>query len=144
MGKISKIRVVLLSFILICMYAVPSMALTSYLVNLTGNTYVKSYHADNYFADTYTGTVSVRGADRFYDPRSLTTCWPGWTRITYDVQGNISQKQINSTGSSDKTTRTATITVEDKWNIGPKTNVYGNYGANFFSNDAPLSILINE
>lgn len=101
-------------------------AKTTTLVYLTPNTYVTSTHPDNYSADKYTGYLSIRGADRFVYGNIV--AYPTWVRITYNVQGKITTKQVNSSGPYDATVRTGSVVVNDYWNIGPKTQVYGNFG----------------
>lgn len=112
-------------------------AKTTTLFKLTANTYATSYHGDNFFDDTYVGKVSVRGLDRFYTGSGGYIAYPTYSRVTYDVQGNISQKQVNPNGKTDSNIRTASITVKDKWNIGSKTKVYGKYGEGWVSNGQP-------
>lgn len=117
----------ILSGLLACLITpVTSKAAETYLVDISGSTYVKSNHADNYTADIYYGEVSVRGADRFTIGKEI--CYPKWTRITYDVQGKITTLQTDSSGMNDSVTRKKNVTVRDDWNNGPKTQVYGNYG----------------
>ena len=50
--------------ILIMVYGEVSYAKVTTLWRVTSTTYVTSEHADDYLADTYYGTASVRGADR--------------------------------------------------------------------------------
>lgn len=104
----------------------PISAGYTYLISKTANTYARSYHDDNYFADKYLGEVSIRGADRFYEGNNI--CYPTFTRLTYDVQGKPSVVSVNSNGMNDTAVRQNSITVYDEWNLGPKTQVYGNYG----------------
>lgn len=113
-------------------------AKVSTLFKLTSNTYATSEHGDSYFADTYYGKVSVRGADRFYT--GSYTAYPTYSQITYDVQGDKTVKKVSSKSKSDTTARKGSVTVKDKWNIGSKTKVYGKYGSGFVSNDAPYSL----
>lgn len=101
-------------------------AATVYVYQLTQYTYATSTHPDNYTADSYTGLVSVRGADRLIVGNKV--CYPTYSQITYNVQGTPYQKTVYSQGKSDYQVRTATIVVKDYWNIGPKTQVYGGYG----------------
>lgn len=115
-------------------------ASVSTLFRLTEDTYATSEHADDFFADEYIGRVSVRGKDRFYT--GLYTAYPTYSKVTYDVQGDISSKQVDSTGKNDDKVRTGSITVKDKWNLGSKTKVYGNYGSGYFSDDS--SYRVNE
>ncbi|MDD2213645.1 MAG: hypothetical protein PHR21_03780 [Oscillospiraceae bacterium] len=90
----------------------------------SNNTYVQSYHSDNYFADTYTGTVSVRGADRKLDGSSYV--YPAESRITYDVQGDRTVATISPSSDIDTNTKSKSIEVKDKWNLSSdKTQVYG-------------------
>lgn len=110
-------------------------AKVSEIARVSNDTYVISEHADNYLADKYYGTVSVKGKDRFYN--GTYTAYPTFSRITYDVQGTIYQKQVNSNSKTDATVRKGEITVQDKWNIGSKTKVYGNIGNGFVSNAQP-------
>lgn len=134
MNKIKCIKTTIVSLLLLGSISGIS-AKVSDLARVSKDTYVTSEHGDNYFADTYYGTVSVKGKDRFFN--GTYTAYPTFSRITYDVQGTTYQKQVNSTGKTDATVRTGKITVKDKWNIGSKTKVYGNIGAGFYSNAMP-------
>lgn len=60
--------------------------------------------------------------------------YPTWCRITYDVQGEISSKQVDSYGKDNQSTYKSSITVQDPWNIGSKTKVFGNYGTGYVNN----------
>ncbi len=97
-------------------------AKTTWIHKLSSYTYVKSYHPDNFFADTYTGTLSIKGSERYGDRRSE---YPYSARITYDVQGSITRGFLYSEGERDTKVRTKVVTVKDKWNLGPKTKVFG-------------------
>ena len=130
---LKKLRdISLISLMLMLSLTITLFAKTSYLVKISNKTYVSSYHPDDFFADQYYGTVSVLGTDRFYEARHLS--YPTYTKITYDVQGKITSCEVKSTGKNDTKVRTDKITVKDKWNLGSKTKVYGNYGYRFASN----------
>lgn len=78
-----------------------------------------SEHGDNYFADTYYGTASVRGADRVKINHMI--YYYNWTRIVYNVQGDIYSTTAPSYGKDNPNQVIRTITVKDKWNFGSKT-----------------------
>lgn len=103
-----------------------SFAGFQYLWKVSDATYVSTYHPDNYFADTYDGTASVRGTDRGYS-RKGNKGYYKWTRITYDVQGTKSSVTAYSGGKNNSSVVVKKITVKDKWNFGPKTKAYYNY-----------------
>ncbi|MFQ9510027.1 MAG: hypothetical protein ACLRZ7_03695 [Lachnospiraceae bacterium] len=134
---IAKLMVV--SVLTLSMAEVVSAKVTD-LARWTSSTYVTSEHDDFYFADTYIGTVSVKGTDRHYNGRY--TEYPASSRITYNVQGDITRGEIFSEGSGDSLVRKKTITVRDKWNFGPVTTVVGSIGGQFFSNVGPY--VLNE
>lgn len=129
-----------ITFVLVLIFAsiLTVSAETLVLARVGDETYVKSEHADDFFADTYDGTVSVKGTDWFYN--GSYTAYPTYSKITYDVQGTKYVKQVNSTGKTDSNTKTGTITVKDKWNFGPKTQMYGDIGQGFASNTSPYHI----
>lgn len=108
------------------------------VARLTPNTYVTSEHGDEFLADIYIGKAYVRGTDWFYSGGM--TCYPTWSKVTYNVQGSISTRQVNSLGKEDATVRSTSITVKDKWNFGSKTQVYGNFGSSKANNATPRSI----
>lgn len=91
----------------------------------TNTTYVKSEHPDNFFADDYYGTASVRGADRVN--RNGKLFYYNWTQITYDVQGEITRGRANRDLNNDKRQVIKSIHVKDKWNFGKKTRAYYNF-----------------
>lgn len=98
------------------------------LWKVTSNTYVSSEHGDNFFADTYYGIAAVRGTDRSLNS-SYRNVYYKWTKITYDVQGDIYSTTAYSANKNDSTKVVENITVKDKWNFGPQTKVYYNYAA---------------
>lgn len=116
-----KFRTVML-FVLIVVINV-SFAEVITLWSISDDTYVTSEHGDEYFADTYYGEVSIRGADRYIDEDDGKTRYVKWVKIIYNVQGDIYTKTVYSFGKHDQKTRKAYITVKDKWNFGPKTIV---------------------
>ena len=118
-----KRNVVGLAVMLGCMSLMTVLASNTW--SLSSRTYVKNYHEGG-LSDTYVGTVSVYGADwidiggRFG--------YPIYSRITYNVQGDVSSRQVNSTGSDDIKQRVSSITVKDKWNFGSKTTCNYSFG----------------
>ena len=91
----------------------------------SNQTYVKSYHPSEYFADKYYGEASVKGSDRTFTP--TVAYYYLWTRISYDVQGDIKRAYAYSQGPNSNFQDKANITVKDKWNLGPKTKSYYAY-----------------
>lgn len=110
-------------FIAVLASGMNAFAGTITLDSWSSKTYVSSYHPDNYFADTYVGTVSICGTDR----KSNGGGWlyPHESKVTYDVQGDVRTCSVYSNSDTDNTTRTNSITVKDEWDAGPKTQVYG-------------------
>lgn len=93
-------------------------------------------HADNYWADQYTGVASVRGRDRRYDPKFGMYSF-AWTRITYNVQGSYTSVTAYSRGNYDRTKRVKRVTVRDRWNFEPKTKAYYNFSLRWVSSVGP-------
>lgn len=94
---------------LILSVAIPSI--TSYATNhwqLSDRTYVHNEH-EGFWSDTYIGTVSVYGKDVLVEGQYF--YYPNFSRITYDVQGDISREQVDSYGENDSIQRTSQITV---------------------------------
>lgn len=118
---------------IIFLWTLSTSASTSMLFYHSEHTYVSSYHPDNYFADEYVGTASVRGTDRVV--RNQETYGFAWTRITYDVQGEVSSKTAISGSNTDNVTRKVTLTVYDKWNFGTKTKAYYSVGYRWYSSN---------
>lgn len=108
-----------------------SFAGFQYLWWVSSGTYVSTYHADNYWADTYYGTASVRGTDRTYDYKKGYKSYYVWTKITYDVQGDIYYAKAYSRGKKDSVARVDKVTAYDKWNDGEKTRALYNYQTAF-------------
>ena len=100
---------------------------TTYLWKHSADTYVSSYHPDNFLADTYKGVASVKGTDRTLNSDSRNAYFK-WVKISYDVQGTIYEKIAYSQGKNSSKVVKETITVKDKWNEGPKTRAYYSYG----------------
>ena len=102
------------------MIVVSALAAPKYLVKFSSNTYATSDHIN---IDTYVGVASVYGLDR----RLTDNVWhyPAITRVTYNVQGNISRAEAYATGNTDSVGRKKSITVKDIWNYGPVTEAYG-------------------
>ncbi|MFM1564728.1 hypothetical protein [Helcococcus ovis] len=123
-----------------------SFASVMTLWQATSTTYVKSEHPDHFFADTYYGTASVRGADRVKENHVI-YCY-NWTKITYDVQGDKYSTTANSYGKDNTNQVVREITVKDKWNYGTKTGVYYDYSestlGSYFSFRSALSDDKNE
>ncbi len=95
-------------------------------IGTSGKTYVESYHSDSYLADEYKGTVSVYGLEEIIqDGRWY---YPTYSRLVYDVQGDITNLQVYSTGETDSKQRIDTVTVKDKWNAGDKTTCKYSFG----------------
>lgn len=115
--------------VLMCLLILPNDVVngkTTTLWRHSSYTYVTSYHPANYFSDYYKGIASVRGLDRI--ARGNRYYGMAWTRITYDIQGNVSSKTAKSTSNSDKTRRQVVLEAYDKWNVGSKTKALYNYG----------------
>ena len=87
----------------------------------TSNTWGESEHGDSYWADTYTGTVSINGSESYREGGK--TKYPRYIWLTYDVQGDITKVSAYSEGTR---TIQRSKTVKDKWNFGPKTKAYVN------------------
>ncbi len=123
MKKISKIVVSMLLFTLLTINISAGWVT---LFEYTPNTRVWYYHGDGLLADQYDGYARVRGADW----RKVGNIWNyyTWTRITFDVQGDISSATAYSGGQSNTTAVQRTVTAKDKWNFGPKTKALYNYG----------------
>ena len=81
--------------------------------------YVESEHGDSFWADTYYGTVSVRGSDRVINKGRY--CYFSEVRLTYNVQGKISSVSVRPISKNSNKQVVKHITVKDKWNTGPKT-----------------------
>lgn len=140
-----KKHFIALLFTLIIIFGGVSYAKVTTLWRATSTTYVTSEHGDDYFADTYYGTASVRGADRVKINHMV--YYYEWTRIVYDVQGDIYSTTAHSYGKDNTNQVIRTITVKDKWNFGPKTRVYAEaskkpIGSYFNSNGN--NIMFNE
>lgn len=120
----------------------PIKALYEILWQGAPNCYIATEHGDGFFADTYYGTVSVRGADRGVNADGRVV-WYKWTQITYDVQGEIYRKRAESHHKDNTYTVVKKITVKDKWNIGPKTRVFWNYEEEIVSEDNAHNITDN-
>ena len=120
----------------------PIKALYKILWQGAPNCYIATEHGDSFFADTYYGTVSVRGADRGVNADGRVV-WYKWTQITYDVQGEIYRQRAESHHKDNTYTVVKKITVKDKWNNGPKTRVFWNYGEEIVSEDNAHNITDN-
>ena len=81
--------------------------------------YVESEHGDSFWADTYYGTVSVRGSDR--EIHNGRNCYYREVRLTYNVQGKKYTISVRPISKNSSTQVVKHITVKDKWNNGPKT-----------------------
>lgn len=86
---------------------------TTYLWKHSADTYVSSYHPDNFLADTYKGVASVKGTDRTLNSDSRNVYFK-WVKISYDVQGDIYEKIAYSQGKNRSNVVKETITVKDK------------------------------
>lgn len=105
-----------------------ALASTTTIFQISSYTYATSTHGDEETADTYYGTVSIRGADRVVIGNDV--CYPVRSNLYYNVQGRLYEVHVSSQGKNDKVQRTNSITVKDLWNLGPKTTVWGNYDYN--------------
>ncbi|MDO5047066.1 MAG: hypothetical protein Q4D88_00805 [Anaerococcus sp.] len=122
--KIQKKKIVIL-LSMMCIFILSTgltYAKTLTLAWKSNYTYVRSYHPDNFTADTYTGYLSIRGADRYGTNGSS---YPNYSRITYVKDGIANRYKIHSQGESDTKVRTRQVTFKDDWDFGPKTEVYG-------------------
>lgn len=94
---------------------------------------MQSYHLDDFFADTYTGTISVRGIDRKI--RGASSCvYSKEAVIVYNVQGDVKRYVVSSDGDRDQQTHSRKVTVKDQWNFSPVTTFKGHItegGTNF-------------
>lgn len=106
------------------------------LFSISNYTWATSIHGDEYTADKYYGEVSIRGADRVIHGNDI--CYPTRVNIYYNVQDTLYQAHVNSTGKNDTTQRKNSITVNDLWNLGAKTEVWGNYDY------APTGFVVNS
>lgn len=141
MKKISKqLFVVILATILL---PTLSYATVTTLWRATNTTYVSSEHGDEYFADTYYGVASVRGADRTvnYDNRNI---WYKWTEIIYDVQGDRSSARAYAGNKYNTNQVVEKITVKDKWNNGPKTRALYDYSSSIADGNTPMYLISDE
>lgn len=70
-----------------------------------------------------------------------------WTKIVYDVQGEIYSTTTPSYGKDHPNQVIRTITVKDKWNNGPKTKAYAKASkstlGSYFNSDGG-SRMLNE
>lgn len=138
-----KKRIFLVSLIISFISLVaPIKALYKILWQGAPNCYVATEHADNFLADTYYGTASVRGADRGVNADGRVV-WYKWTQIAYDVQGNVYKKRAESYRKDNTYTVVEKLTVKDKWNNGPKTLAKWNYGDEIVSEDNAHNISDN-
>lgn len=129
-----------LAVMTICILGMAVMASNTW--SLSSRTYVENYH-EGRLSDTYVGTVSVYGADWIDIGGKFG--YPTYSRITYDVQGDVSSKQVNSTGPNDAKQRIAKITVKDKWNFGSKTTCKYSFGkASRNTNIRPYAVKVSE
>lgn len=140
-----KKHFIALLFTFILIFGGVSYAKVTTLWRVTSTTYVTSEHADDYLADTYYGTASVRGADRVKKNNMI--YYYNWTRIVYDVQGEIYSTTAPSYGKDHPNQVIRTITVKDKWNDGPKTIAYAEASkstlGSYFNSDG-VSRMLNE
>lgn len=129
------IKMGILGVVISLVLSTQSFAAIQTLWRATSTTYVTTEHGDGYFADKYYGTASVRGADRvIIQGRNRYFIW---TRITYDVQGDIYSVTAYS-GSKNNTKQVVKhITVPDKWNLGKKTRAYYNYATGIVDGSTP-------
>lgn len=129
------IKMGILGVVISLVLSTQSFAAVKTLWRATKTTYVNTEHGDGYFADKYYGTASVRGADRvILQGRNRYFIW---TRITYDVQGDISSATAKS-GSKNNTNQVVKhVTAYDKWNIGPKTRALYNYSTGIVDGSTP-------
>lgn len=118
MMKQKRRRMIAALLVMCCIPTMTALAGTTWW-GYTEYTYVSTYHSDFYLSDTYTGTVSVRGADWIGELPNFH--WPMYSRIKYDVQGNIFTTEVNSKNERDEVQRMDTITVKDIWNFGSAT-----------------------
>ena len=143
--KLRKIFSITLA-VLLLFTGYTAFAKVTYLWRATSTTYVTSEHGDSYFADTYYGTASVRGADRVR--RDGRIYGYDWVSITYDVQGDEYKTRADSYGRDNPNQIIRNITVKDKWNNGPKTTVQYNYrnyvAAEHYSSPVDLSDTVIE
>lgn len=92
----------------------------------TNYTYVKSYHPSEWYADKYYGEASVKGSDRTRTTNAY--YYYLWTRISYDVQGNIRRAYAYSQGPNSNFQAKTNIVAKDLWNLSPvKTKAYYAY-----------------
>lgn len=125
----SFIKKIIYSMCFLMLFSVTASAGTVDLWRHSASTFVSSYHGDDFWADTYVGTASVKGADRIRGGDGIYGF--SWTEFTYDVQGDITNGRAYSWGINDTTPRSVSKEVPDKWNDGTKTRVYYDYGLTY-------------
>lgn len=113
-----------------------SFAGFEYLWKFSDGTYVSTEHG-GFFADTYYGTASVRGTDRTYNSQYGNRAYFLWTKITYDVQGDITSTTAYSGGPNNSSDVVKKITAKDKWNDEKKTIAYYDYDTKDLSQSKP-------
>ncbi len=111
---------VLLAIALMVSMSITAFAAVQVLWQPTRYTYVLNEHG-GFLSDTYRGTVSVRGADRWFNPYLGELVYFEWVKLTYNVQGRESCVMVKSGNAFNKNQIVKTITVKDKWNNGPVT-----------------------
>ncbi|MCI6272525.1 MAG: hypothetical protein MR601_06210 [Erysipelotrichaceae bacterium] len=109
MKKICLYLVFIISFFIINVFAKVSMW------KFTSNTWARSEHGDEPWADKYYGTVSINGNEPFWSEgkRKFATM----IKLTYDVQGTITVLEAYADGIN---TVVKDVVVEDKWNFSNK------------------------
>lgn len=129
------IKMGILGVVISLVLSTQSFAAVQTLWRATATTYVTSEHGDGYFAYKYYGTASVRGADRaIYRGRN---CYFIWTRITYDVQGDISSATAKSRSKNNTKQVVEHVTAYDKLNNGKKTRALYNFSTGIVDGSTP-------
>lgn len=117
-----------------------STVLGARLFTWAPNTYVDSSHPT---IDRYDGVVSVKGTD--WAASNGYFRYPCWTRLTYNVQGQVTVLEVKSLGQSDANARVQKKSVYDQWNFGSETTAQYNYETKQAETDLrPQSLVINK
>lgn len=104
------------------------------------NCFVATEHGDEWYADKYYGTASVRGADRGINEDGRVV-WFLWTQISYNVQGDVTVARAEASNKYNEHTVVKKVTVDDKWNFGEESTVHWNYGDEVVSDENAHSII---
>ncbi|MDO5716300.1 MAG: hypothetical protein Q4Q17_00730 [Tissierellia bacterium] len=114
-----------LTLALVLILTTTAFAKVTILWRASDYTYVSSEHKDG-LSFPYYGVASVKGTDRGVDDYGQLIYYSS-TKITYDVQGDISFARARSKNEHDSRQVIKELTAYDKPNNGPKTRAYYSY-----------------